>query len=126
MSIIELPVCNRAINGKKRLQRVVHLIAAAAVSASLIAAAVGPASAAVRPSAPVISVSGNGRPAVALRAALNRVRWTGDGQFALASAELSSRARSADSAFVAGLNRSGARRGLSISPATTSSMPLLP
>jgi hypothetical protein len=107
VSNIELPVLRKhAIDGKKRLRRVVPLIAAAALSASLIAAAVGPAGAAVRPSAaPMISVSGNGRPAVALRTALNRVRRTSDGQFVLDSAGLSSQARSADSALVADLNK---------------------
>ncbi len=103
MSNIELPVGKHAVDGKKRLRRVVPLITTAAISASLIVAAVAPASAAVRPSAP-ISVSGNGRTAVALRAALDRFRWTGDGQFALVSAGLSSWARSADSDFVADLN----------------------
>jgi hypothetical protein len=114
MRNIELPVLRRhgkhAIAGKKRLRRVpvitaITAITAAAVTASLIAAA-GPASTAARPpTAPIISVSGNGRPAVALRAVLNRVRKTGDGQFALDSGELSSRARTADSAFVADLDK---------------------
>jgi hypothetical protein len=114
MRNIELPVLRRhgkhAIAGKKRPRRVpvipvITAITAAAVSASLIAAA-GPASTAARPSAaPIISVSGNGRPAVALRAVLDRVRKTGDGQFALDSAELSSRARTADSTFVANLDK---------------------
>jgi hypothetical protein len=114
MRSIELPVLRRhgkhAIAGEKRLRRVpvitaITAITAAAVTASLIAAA-GPASTAARPpAAPIISVSGNGRPAVALRAVLNRVRKTGDGQFALDSGELSSRARTADSAFVADLDK---------------------
>jgi hypothetical protein len=83
----------------------VSLVTAAVVSAGSLLA-VSPASAAVRPSAAsTISVSGNGRPAVALRTALNHVRRTSDGQFALVSAGLSSRERSADSAFVADLNK---------------------
>lgn len=82
------------------------VMAAAVFTGSLLGGAVSPASAAVRPpAAPMISVSGNGRPAVALRTALNRLSRTGDGQFTLASAGLSSQARSADSAFVAGLNK---------------------
>jgi hypothetical protein len=81
------------------------VMAAAVFSGSLLAGPVSPASAAVRPSAaPMITVSGNGRPAVALRAALSHVRRTRNGQFALASAGLSSRARAADSALVAALN----------------------
>jgi hypothetical protein len=106
VSNIELPVPRkRAIDGKKCLRRVVPLITVAALSASLFAAA-GPAIAAVRPSAaPIISVSGTGRPAVAVRTALNNVHRTKDGQFALTSAGLSGWALSADSAFVVGLNK---------------------
>jgi hypothetical protein len=105
VSNIELPVLREhAIGGKKRLRRVVPFFTAAALSASLIVTLAGPASAAVRTSAaPMISVSGDGRPAVALRAALDHVRLTGDGRFALASV-LGKRARSADSALVADLN----------------------
>jgi len=105
--IMELPVLRKhAIDKKKCLWRVVPVITAAAVSASLVAATAGPASTAVRPpTAPIISVSGGGRPAVALRTALTRVRRTGDGQFTLASAGLSSPAQSVDSALVAALNK---------------------
>jgi hypothetical protein len=96
-----------AIDGKKRRRCVLPLITAitaAAVSASLVAAA-GPTITAARPPAvPIISVSGNGRPAVALRAVLDRVRRTSDGSFALASAGISSRARTEDSALVADLD----------------------
>jgi hypothetical protein len=106
---IELPVLRK--HGKAHFRRVaplITLITAAAVSASLTAAA-GPA---VRPPvAPIISVSGNGRPAAALRTALNHVRQTGDRQFTLASAGLSIQARSADSALVASLNTVGRQAG---------------
>ena len=89
-----------------QLSAVALVMAAAVSTGSLMAGAVSPASAAVRPpAAPMISVSGNGRPAVALRTALNRVRRTGSGQFTLASARLSSRARSADAALVADMNK---------------------
>jgi hypothetical protein len=89
-----------------QLSAVALVMAAAVSTGSLMAGAVSPASAAVRPpAAPMISVSGNGRPAVALRTALNRVRRTGSGQFTLASAGLSSRARSADAALVADMNK---------------------
>jgi hypothetical protein len=117
VSNIDLSVLRRhgrhAIDGRARFRRVVPLITlitAAGVSASLTMAAV-PASAVRPPAAPSISVSGTGRPAVALRAVLNRVRPAGQGQFALASAGLSSQARSADSAFVASLNEVGRQAG---------------
>lgn len=88
-------------------------MAAAVFTGSLVAGTAGPASAAVQPSgASMISVSGNGRPAVALRTALSHVRRTG-GQFTLASAGLSSRARRADSALVAALNKVERQEGTS-------------
>jgi hypothetical protein len=97
-----------ATDGKKGRRCVVPLITAitaAAVAASVTAAA-GPTITAARPPAvPIVSVSGNGRPAVALRAVLDRVRRTSDGQFALASAGLSGRERTADSALVADLDK---------------------
>jgi hypothetical protein len=90
------------------------VMAAAVFTGSLVAGAVSPASAAVRSSAaPPISVTGSGSPAVALRTAINRVHRTGDGQFALASAGLSGRARSADSALVADLNKVEGQEGAS-------------
>lgn len=67
MSNIELPVGKHPLNGKKCLQRVVPLITTVAISTALLAVAAAPASAAGRSSAP-ISVSRNGRTAVALRA----------------------------------------------------------
>jgi hypothetical protein len=82
------------------------VMSAAVFTGSLLAGTVSPASAAVRTTAvPMISVSGNGRAAVVLRTALDHVRRTSSGQFVLASAGLSSRARSLDSALVADLNK---------------------
>jgi hypothetical protein len=102
-----------------QLPAVALVMAAAVFSGSLMAGTVSPASAAVRPpTAPMILVSGNGRPAVDLRTALNRVRRTGGGQFALASAGLSSRARSADAADVAPAADQGTTM-ITIVPGTT-------
>lgn len=114
MRNIELPVLpyvgRHATDGRTRFRRVaplITLITAAAVSGSLIAAASPAITTARPPTAPMIAVSGTGRPAMALRAVLDHVRPTGDGQFALASAGLSSPARNADSAFVAAMNKVG-------------------
>jgi hypothetical protein len=94
-----------------QLPAVPLVVAVAVLAGSLGAGAVSPATAVRPPAAPVISVSGNGRTAVALRTALSHVRRTGDRQFALVSAGLSSQARSADSALVAGLNKVGREAG---------------
>lgn len=80
-------------------------VAVAMFTGPLIAGGASPANAGVRPPTPIISVSGNGRPAIALRTVLNRLHRTGNGQFTLATAGLSNRERSADSAFVADLNK---------------------
>ena len=70
MSNVELPVLRkRALDGNKRLRRLVPLVAAAALSTSLIAGAAGPASAVGRQparTAPIsLASSGNTLPAAA-------------------------------------------------------------
>jgi hypothetical protein len=125
VSNIELPVLRtHAIAGNKRLRRVVSLITAAALSASLIAAA-GPASAAAREparTAPVSLVSSdNALPAVSLTAAARYVHLS-DGRFTLDTLEakqagVSSQALSTESALVAGMNQALDRRTASVSSA---------
>jgi hypothetical protein len=106
--------CIRAIASGKvvkivrsfRLPAVALVMSATVLTGSLMAGAASSAGAAARTATvPVISVSGTGRPAVALRAALDSVRRTNDGQLAPASAGLSSRTRSADSALVTAMNK---------------------
>jgi hypothetical protein len=84
VSNIELPVLRKqAIDGSKRLWRVVPLVTAAALSASLMAGAAGSANAAVREparTAPIsLASSGNALPAVSLTAAARYVHVSDGG-----------------------------------------------
>jgi hypothetical protein len=114
VSNVELPVLRKhAMDGKRRLRRVVSLVTAAALGASLLAGAAGPASAAVQEparSAPISFASGdNALPAVALAAAARYVHVS-DGRLSLDTVEgekagVSSQALSTESALVASWNR---------------------
>ncbi len=113
MSDIEPPVLRKhAVDGKKRRQRIVSLVTAAALSGALIAAAAGPASAAVRQparTAPIsLASSDNGVSTTSLTAAARYVHLS-DGRFILDTldaerAGVSNHALSAESALVTGLN----------------------
>lgn len=114
MSNIDLPVLRKhAIDGSKRLRRLVPLITAAALSTSLIAAAAGPANAAVqepaRTAAISLASSNNGLPAVSLTSAARYVHFS-DGRLILdaenaGKAGVSSQALSTESALVASMNK---------------------
>jgi hypothetical protein len=114
VSDIEMPILRKhAIDGKKRLRRIVPLIAAAALSAPLIAVAVGPASAAAGESERMVPISltfsDNGLPAVSLSSAARFVHVR-DGRFTLETldaekAGVSSQALSTESTLVAGMNK---------------------
>jgi hypothetical protein len=93
------------MHGSKRLRRIVPLITAAALSASLIAAA-GPASVAVRePTRTTPNSLANGLPVTSLRTAAHYVH-PGDGRFTLdtTKAGVSSQALSTENAIVASMN----------------------
>lgn len=108
-----LSVLRNTIDGSKRLRHVVPLITAAALSVSLIAAAAGPASAAVREptrTAPTsLASSDNDLLAVSLTSAARYVHLS-DGRFTLDArdaekAGVSSKALSTESTLVAGTNK---------------------
>jgi hypothetical protein len=91
VSNIDLPVLRKhAIDGSKRLRRVVPVITAVALSVSLLAAVAGPASAAVREPARTAMVSSaasdNGLPAVSLTSAVRYVHLS-DGRLILDTAK---------------------------------------
>jgi hypothetical protein len=123
VSNIDLSVLPKhAIDGNKRLRRMVPLITAAALSVSLIAAAAGPASAAVREPARTVPISlvssSNGLPAVSLTSAVSYVRFS-KGRFTLDTlnaekAGVSSQALSIESALVASMNKLLDRGGATV------------
>jgi len=109
VSNIELPVLRKhATDGNKRLRRVVPLITAGVLSASLIAGVAGPASAAVREparSAPIsLASSDNAQTAAASYVHLSDGRFTLDTRGA-EQAGVSSQALSTEGIVVAGLNK---------------------
>jgi hypothetical protein len=87
------------------------LMAAVLVTGSLLAGAVAPAGAALRPPLPVPAVSGNSRATAALTTALRRVGWS-EGQFTVKDrAGLSGRALSAENSLITDLNKLGRQPG---------------
>jgi hypothetical protein len=114
VSNIELPVLRRhAMDDNRRLRRVVPLIAVGALCASLLAGATGPASAAVAEparTAPIALASSDNDLAAASLATAERYVHVSDSRSALEAieaigakkAEVSSQARSTESAHMAG------------------------
>jgi hypothetical protein len=114
VSNVELPVLRKhTVDGDKRLRRVVPLIRAAVLSAALLVGAASPAGAAVQDHGRTAAISSassdDALPAMSLAAAAGYVHLS-DGRLTFETLEarkagVSSQALSAESAFVANMNK---------------------